>query len=372
MRRRLLMVGRTRYDLPLSETLTRKFDALEHELDVRVLATAGRVEARDERFRLYRPLPLAKLEGAAFYALLPLRVAEELRSHPADAVLVQGAQETALVLAGRGLARSRTKVILDLHGDWRAATRLYGTPLRRLFAPLGDLLSRIAVRHADGVRTISGYTTGLVRGEGVEPAAEFPAFMDLEPFVADQPAPLPSEPRALFVGVLERYKAIDVLAAAWPLVLARLPGARLRIVGRGTMTETVESLVEAFPESVSWTPSVPGDAVSGELDAATVLVLPSRSEGLGRVVVEAFCRGRGVVGSRVGGIPDLVADGTTGLLVPAANATALGDALVRALGEDGLAARLGAAARAAIEPWLATPEDYARRVRELVDQVAAA
>jgi len=372
MRRRLLMVGRTRYDLPLSETLAPKFDALEHELDVRVLATAGRVTDRDERFRLYRPLPLGKLEGAAFYALLPFRVAEELRSNPADAVLVQGAQETALVLAARALTRSRAKVILDLHGDWRAATRLYGAPLRRVFAPFGDLLSRMAVRQADGVRTISAYTTGLVRSEGVEPAAEFPAFMDLEPFVAEQPASLPSEPRALFVGVLERYKAIDVLAAAWPLVLARLPGAALRIVGRGTMTETVESLLEAFPESVSWAPSVPADAISAELDAATVLVLPSRSEGLGRVVVEAFCRGRGVVGSRVGGIPDLVTDGQTGLLVPPENATALGEALVRALGEDGLAAGFGAVARAAIEPWLATPADYARRMRDLVEEVVNA
>jgi glycosyltransferase involved in cell wall biosynthesis len=366
------MVGRTRYDLPLSETLARKFDALEGELDVRVLATEGHARAADPRFHLYRPLPLGKLEGAGFYSLLPFRVARELRSHPADAVLVQGAQETALVLAGRALSRSQAKVVLDLHGDWRAATRLYGSPHRRMLAPLGDLLARRAVRRADGVRTISGYTSGLARGEGVEPTAEFPAFMDLEPFTSSSPAPLPAEPTALFVGVLERYKAVDVLAAAWPLVLARLPAARLRLVGAGTMTDVVESLVERFPESISWARSVPSDAVAAELDAASLLVLPSRSEGLGRVVVESFCRGRGVVGSRVGGIPDLVADGETGVLVPPDDAAALADGLACALGDDGLAARLGGAARIAIEPWLATPEDYARRVRELVEQVVVA
>ena len=105
------------------------------------------------------------------------------------------------------------------------------------------------------------------------------------------------------------------------------------------------------------------------LDQATVLVLPSRSEGLGRVVVEAFCRGRAVVGSRVGGIPDLVADGETGLLVPPEDAHALADVLVRALSDRPLAERLGAAARLAIEPWLATPEEYARDVRDLVERV---
>jgi glycosyltransferase involved in cell wall biosynthesis len=370
-RRRLLMVGRSRYALPLSEPLARKFEALGRELDVRVLAMGGRGNGSDTRFRLVRPLPLGKLEGAAFYALLPFRVARELRDFHPDAVLVQGGQETSLVLLGRALARSRAKVVLDVHGDWRAPTRLYGSPLRRVFGPLGDALARISLRKADAVRTISDYTSGLVRSEGVEPAAVFPAFMDLDPFLETEPAALPELPVALFVGVLERYKAVDVLAEAWPGVALRAPDAELRIVGRGTMSEVVERLVADSAGRVTWTPSVPGDAVAGALDAATVLVLPSRSEGLGRVVVEAFCRGRGVVGSNVGGIPDLVSDDESGILVAPGDAAALADALVRVLSDRPLAERLGAAARTAVEPWLATPEDYARAVRELVDRVVA-
>ena len=369
MKRRLLMVGRTRYDLPLSETLARKFAALDAELDIRVLATARRVSGADVRFRLYRPLPLGPLEGASFYALLPFRVARELRASRPDAVLAQGGQETALVLLGRALARSQAKVILDVHGDWHAPTRLYGSPARRLLAPLGDTLARIAVRHADAVRTISAYTSGLVRAEGVEPAAEFPAFMDLEPFTSSPPAPLPRQPTALFVGVLERYKAIDVLAEAWRLVVARVPPARMRIVGDGSLRTVAEALVAELPESVAWAPAVPTGEVAAALDGATVLVLPSRSEGLGRVVVEAFCRGRAVVGSRVGGIPDLVTDGETGVLVSPEDPTALADALVGVLDDPALAARLGTAAHTAIQPWLATPEDYASRIRSLVDDV---
>jgi glycosyltransferase involved in cell wall biosynthesis len=364
------MVGRTRYDLPLSASLARKFDALDAELDLRVLGSAGRLNGEDPRFRLAGRVRPRVIDGAAFYALLPARVARELREFRPDAVLVQGGQETALALAGRALARSRARVIADVHGDPAAATRLYGSPLRRALAPLGDALARSALRRADGVRTISDYTSGVVRAAGAEPTATFAAFMDLEPFLAVPPAPLPERPVALFVGVLERYKGVDVLADAWRLAAPRLPGAMLHVVGRGTLREVSERLVADLPGQVQWTESLPTQEVSRALDEATVLVLPSRSEGLGRVVVEAFCRGRGVVGSRVGGIPDLVRDGESGLLVPPEDPSALADALVHVLADRALAERLGTTGRAAVEPWLATPEEYARQVRDLVEAVA--
>jgi glycosyltransferase involved in cell wall biosynthesis len=254
-------------------------------------------------------------------------------------------------------------VILEIHGDWRTATRLYGSGARRVLAPIVDRVALSALRRADAVRTISSYTTGLVRAAGVEPAAEFPAFMDLEPFLRPV-LPLPAEPKALFVGVLERYKDVDGLAAAWRLAAPRLPGVSLRIVGRGSRSRAVQGL-----EQSEWTRQVPNDEIPSMLDAATVLVLPSRSEGLGRIVVEALCRGRPVVATSVGGITDVVRDGENGLLVPPRDPAALADVLVRVLTDRALAERLAAAARPSVEPWIATPEDYARRTRELVEQV---
>jgi glycosyltransferase involved in cell wall biosynthesis len=363
------MVGRMRYSLPLSPPLERKFDALGEELDVRVLGSAAGGRGTDARFRLYRPRRPHRLDGVAFYVLLPFRVARELRDFRPDAVLAQGGQETALVLLGRRLARVSTRVIADVHGDPAAPTRLYGSPLRKLLSPLADALARRGLRKADGVRTISAYTSGVVRELGAEPTATFAAFMDLGPFLETTPAPLPRKPVALFVGVLERYKAVDVLGEAWRLAAPRVPDATLRLVGRGTLRGVAERLVEEFPQRVRWDESLSTPEVATALDDATVLVLPSRSEGLGRIVVEAFCRGRGVVGSRVGGIPDLVTDGESGILVPPGDAAALADALVRALSDRELAERLGAAGRIAVEPWLATPEEYARQIRDLVEEV---
>lgn len=369
---RVLYVGRARLRFPLERGLERRFEALSGVLDWRQLGTAAGGAPSSDRFVLSRPFPLGRLEGIAYHLALPFRARRELRRFRPDAVVVQGAQETALVLLARRLSGVRVKVILDLHGDWRAPTRLYGSRARRLLDPLADALARWALRRADAVRTITAYTTRLVSEQGVEPAAEFPAYMDLEAFTARPRASLPLEPRALFVGVLERYKAFDVLAEAWRSVAAELPEASLHVVGRGTLAPLAERLVAAFPGRVEWTPVLPAEEVAAALDAATVLVLPSRSEGMGRVVVEAGLRGRGVVGSRVGGIPDVVTDGETGVLVRPEDPDALAEALVRVLSDRALAERLGEAARAAAHAWLVTPEEYARRVRGLVDLVLGA
>ncbi|MGH2996637.1 MAG: glycosyltransferase family 4 protein, partial [Gaiellaceae bacterium] len=366
-----LFVGRTRYRLPLEPSLRKKFDALRADLDVRVLGSAAPGSSTsDDTFTLAAPVRPRLLDGPAFYLALPVRVARELRRFRPDAVIAQSAYEAASVVLARALARSRARLVLDVHADWRSSTRLYGSTLRRALGPLGDRVAATALRRADGVRTISGYTTGLVRELGIEPAGVFPAFMDLEPFVERPPAPLPAEPRALFVGVLERYKNVDGLADAWLSAAPRLPGTTLQLVGSGTLTEVVERLLADLPEQTAWTPRLSTPEVAKALDEATLLVLPSRSEGLGRVVVEAFCRGRPVVGARVGGIPDLVEDGVNGLLVEPGDTGALAEAHVRVLGDPELAAALAAGARRSAGAWLQTPSEYAERVRTLVERVA--
>jgi glycosyltransferase involved in cell wall biosynthesis len=350
MRRRALFVGRTRYAWPVPPE---KFDALREELDIRVLGTSadGRAHA-DETFTLVPRAPVA--DGAVFWATLPLRIARLLREFRPNAVVCQTAYEGAAAQLACRIARVPARVVVEVHGDWRTSTRLYGSPARRLVSGVADRVAALSLRRADAVRTVSPFTAGLVRELGVEPAADFPAYMDLGPFLRD-PAPLPEQPVALFVGVLEAYKNVDGLAAAWRA--ADAPG-ELRIVGKGSREDVVREL------GVRWDRELTSDQVAQAMDDAWVLVLPSRSEGMGRVLVEAFCRGRGVVGARAGSIPNLVEDGVSGLLVDSNEQ--LAEALRRVLSDRSLAERLGEGARAAAAPWLQTPQEYATRVRELV------
>lgn len=361
MRPRVLFVSRTRYRLPLDPATARKWEALGEKLDLRVLA-AG--DGGDDRFRL---LPA---RSPASYLSLPLHVARELRAFRPAVVVAQSPYEAGAALAGRALAHVPAPVVLEVHGDWRTAATLYGSPLRRLLQPLGGTVARAAVRRADAVRTVGPFTSALVRGAGVEPAATFTTYSDASAFTASPPVPVPAAPRALFVGVAERYKNVRGLAEAWSRVAARVPDATLHAVGRGREQAVLERLARELPQQVRWDARLPPEGVAAALDEAAVLVLPSFSEGLPRVAMESFARGRGVVGSRAGGIPDIVEDGVSGLLVPPGDVDALADAIVRALSEPGLAQALGAGALAASGRWLQTPEQFAAKMLALVNLVA--
>jgi glycosyltransferase involved in cell wall biosynthesis len=115
----------------------------------------------------------------------------------------------------------------------------------------------------------------------------------------------------------------------------------------------------------TWQPELSTAEVVAALDAASVLILPSRSEGMGRVVIEAQLRGRPVLGSNVGGIPDLVTDGVDGVLFEPDRAAIA--AALRVLDDHDELTRLAANARAAGERWLVSPDEYAERMRELVE-----
>jgi glycosyltransferase involved in cell wall biosynthesis len=290
-------------------------------------------------------------------------VRRQVHEFDPDVIVTQSPYEAIVVRPVRGRAR----LVLEVHGDWDTAARLYGSPLRLVLDPVSRRLARAAVRAADAVRTVSPFTSRLVTAAGGSPAATFTTYTDVSAFTRTPPQSLPERPSALFVGVLERYKNVSGLAAAWRRAAPQVPGARLRVVGAGRETELISRLVADVPGRTEWTRRLSPDEVAQALDEATVLLLPSFSEGLPRVAMEAFARGRPVIGARAGGIPDIVEDGVNGLLVDPHDPESIAAALVRVLSDRPLAERLAAGAAASAVQWLQPPEVYARRLRELVE-----
>jgi glycosyltransferase involved in cell wall biosynthesis len=154
-------------------------------------------------------------------------------------------------------------------------------------------------------------------------------------------------PTVVSVGRLQEPKDFETLVRA----LGRLePGTfRARLVGDGPDREHVQALLDELQLGDAAELVGTSDDVAGILAAADVFVLSSRSEGLPVAILEAMAMALPVVATDVGGIPELVADGQTGLLVPPGDVGALAVALEQLLRDAELRRRLGAAGRARAE-----------------------
>ena len=151
-------------------------------------------------------------------------------------------------------------------------------------------------------------------------------------------AQLPPGEFLLFVGDLRPMKGLDVLLDAYAGLAGPPP---LVLIGK-TWPDTPAVL----PPGVVVHDRSPNAAVIEAWRAATIAVVPSVwAEPFGIVVIEAMGGGCAVVASRVGGIPEIVEDGVSGVLVPPGDATALRDALASLIGDPARRGALGAAAR---------------------------
>lgn len=150
-------------------------------------------------------------------------------------------------------------------------------------------------------------------------------------------------PVVVSVGHLSPEKGHRVLLEAWPAVVARVPGARLRIAGDGPERAAMEALVAHLGLGSSVELLGFREQIGNVLADADVFVMPSLEEGLGSAALEAMGMALPVVASRAGGLSEVVADGHTGLLVPPGESQPLAEAVARLLEEPETREAMGAA-----------------------------
>ena len=173
------------------------------------------------------------------------------------------------------------------------------------------------------------------------------------------------------VARLEPEKGHPTLLEAWPTVVAAVPDATLLVVGEGSRRDALEEQANelGLDRPVVFTgrrDDVP--AVTAALDVA---VLPSYREALGLTILEAMALSRPVVASNVGGIPEMVEDGVTGLLVPPRDPVALAAAIIRLLRDHPLADMLGRAGHDLVHERFCI-ELMVREVERIYDEGARA
>jgi glycogen(starch) synthase len=254
---------------------------------------------------------------------------------------------------------ARTPTVVRLHTSSAESQVIDGRPpsrwdrwnvrRERLLSHAGTAVVTHSNAHRQTVAAEAGLNPATVRviPHGVE---AFPDF-------ARSPR-LPGPLRVVYLGRLEHRKGTVELLQAIPHVLREVPDAAFTLIGSdrphapGGRTHAAY-LAADFPEAVrrrvTLTGPLPQPEVDRHLQTADLFVAPSRYESFGLIFLEAMRWGTPVVGTTAGGIPEVVAHGETGWLVPAENPPELAAAIVKLLRDEELRAKLGAAGRASVE-----------------------
>ena len=173
-------------------------------------------------------------------------------------------------------------------------------------------------------------------------AVDLSKFENLEPGRLRRELEVDAEtPVLLTVGRLSRQKGLQHLLDAMPAVLDEISNTRLALVGAGEDEASLKDLtrelgIEGAVSFLGWHPEIPEF-----LKDADLFVLPSLWEGMPNVVLEAMASGVPTVATEVGGTPELVLEGETGVLVPPADSDALARSIITLLQDRELRSRMG-------------------------------
>ena len=254
----------------------------------------------------------------------------------------------------------RAPVVLQVH---------VGEPELEAFRKRVDPVSLAAFRwafgHVDKVLSVGAASAREVEEHYGARAVE--VLPNAAPAPVDGPVPEPApagQARLLYIGGFhDPVKGGDVLLDALPAIIDRHPGVQVTIAGPGEPP----ARLAAVNGSATWLGWLDADAKARALREADIFLMPSTSEGLPVALLEAMAYGKPIVATRVGGIPDVLADGTEGLLVPPGDADALAGAVVTLVGDPDRAWELGRAAKERVAEL--GPDTIAKRLDLVYQEV---
>jgi PEP-CTERM/exosortase A-associated glycosyltransferase len=284
------------------------------------------------------------------------------------------------VAAVRVARRLRLPLVYEMRASWEDAAVDHGTTTEgSLRYKLSRRLETWVLRRADHVTTIcEGLRKDIAsRGIAADKVTVIPNAVDVARFrLADaRDVELAGaldlkDHRVLgFIGSFYGYEGLALLVEAMPAVVAKIPDARLLLVGGGFEDERIRAMVRSsgLDDVVRFTGRVPNAQVHRYYSLCDVMVYPRLSMRLTELVtplkpLEAMAQGKLVVASDVGGHKELIRHGETGILFRSGDVRALGDAVTGLLADPGSWPAMVAAGRRFVEEertWAASVARYA-------------
>jgi glycosyltransferase involved in cell wall biosynthesis len=309
---------------------------------------------KHESYEYYR-VGLGNKNDKWIYPIFAARLAKKLKPQITHAVMESYAGIAAWFFK---LWNKNTPTILTLQsGDLDDPSKNIPKWLWKKIHTKPDLITAISNALADRAKQL-----------GAKQVAIIPNGVDIELATKSRTEQIPG--RIVCVARLSWEKGLDYLIKAMPDVIREHPDARLVMVGEGDKRNELESMIKelGLEEKVKLLGRLPHEETLAEIGKSEIFVCPSLAEGLGIVFIEAQACDVAVVGTRVGGIPDVIQDEETGLLVEPKNSEQISIALKRLLANQDLRERLRQSAIARLDyfDWNKIVEDVSREYQKLL------
>ncbi|MBL0169362.1 MAG: glycosyltransferase [Gemmatimonadaceae bacterium] len=297
-----------------------------------------------------------------------LRLQLRRRGQRYDAIVAHGPYRTGFV--GLLLSRLwRLPLVVEFPGHPTRALALDRSVVGRVKSALAPALVGIIAKHVEGVRLL--YPTqldGVVSLRSEATPHRVHVFHEFVPVGSIRPGSV-KKPVILFVGFPWYLKGVDILIAAFHRLCNDFPDVKLKIVGFCPDRAPWETLAKGNPNIEFLGPQL-NTAIAELMAESQVFVLPSRSEAMGRVLLESMAAGTPVVASRVDGIPHYVFDDVDGLLFDSEDVTGLEAQLRRLLLSAALRERLSVEALRKVNETY-SEDAYARAFSSMVRNAIA-
>jgi glycosyltransferase involved in cell wall biosynthesis len=325
------------------ESLMQGFAALGTEVEVHVISTARTVMENPEKLApniwFHQPLLPSWGMGKSLFIGSVMAVRKRLREIQPDIVHGQGTEKDCAL----GAVFSGFPNVLTIHGNMRVHA-MRGENKGKWFYRLAAVMESVALRRTDGVVSISTYTDDLVKPLAARTWL-LPNAADSRYFGARHSPTEP--PTILFVGGLdERKNPIGFINACGDLI--EKSGWRFKLCGIGEPGSSYAAELQGMAAGQPWI-ELAGwksrEELLAEMERASLLVLPTFEDNCPMVVLEAMAVGLPVIASRVGGVPDLITEGKTGMMFDPCSPESIRTATAKMMASPDLRARIGNAAR---------------------------
>ena len=260
------------------------------------------------------------------------------------------------------------RLIVEINTDNISTMKLTGTTWFKLLkSKLVPMVMRFILAKADAVKFVNVILLNKLTKSFDLSGKEVRNFFDFVPSsVFSKHAP--EEPPYIFLaGFPYHIKGVDVLIRAFNLISSDFPGVRLKIIGHCEDRSPYEKLAGHNP-NIEFNKGIPYSEIIPHFEKCLFFVLASRSEGLPRAIIDAMAAGKAVVGSSVGGIPELIQDGVNGYLFESENHEMLAGKMRALLLDEKLRNEMGDAGYRLVQEHY-TPMRYVEHYKELIDRV---